>query len=284
MIIQPSEGINKANYYGSCATAAATAAKTVTIDGFVLEPGVRVSVYFSNMNTAASPTLNVSGTGAYTIWFEYSDFYNYNALHELCEFVYVDGGTSSYWMYVGHPSSTLRNDAIGYTEYGTVARAAHSSGSYITWKDKFYKVSATIAAGDTLAVGTNLTEAKVGDLLTNLHLTKTVSTQSYSGTGSAYTFGGQTMYAITKTYTAQVGDLIIAYSSFGNNNPAMAQIVSGAVGVGMSGEYGNGNAEYTATGGVIGYCTSTSVSIRHMWKTQGSNPYGAYIIHTDISY
>ncbi len=185
MIIQPSEGINKANYYGSCATAAETAAKTVTIDGFVLEPGARVSVYFSNMNTAASPTLNVSGTGAYTIWFEYDYFYNYNALYELCEFVYVANGGRSYWMYVGHPSSTLRNDAIGYTEYGTVSRAPHSTGSYITWKDKFYKVSATIAAGDTLAVGTNLTEAPVGDVLTTANSNITSLNSSVSSLNSS---------------------------------------------------------------------------------------------------
>ncbi|MEG1758552.1 MAG: hypothetical protein RR235_08875 [Oscillospiraceae bacterium] len=49
---------------GTCSTAAATAAKTVTLDGFALISGARISVNFTNGNTAASMTLNVNGTGA----------------------------------------------------------------------------------------------------------------------------------------------------------------------------------------------------------------------------
>ena len=113
-------------------------------------------------------------------------------------------------------------------------------------------------------------------------LTKNVTTYSYTGTGSAYTWGGITMYALTKSYTAQVGDLIIAYSMFGNNNPRMAREVSGAVGLPVSGEYGE-SIIYSGIGGFIGYCTSTTVTIRHIWASQGSNPYGAYIIHTGLS-
>lgn len=52
-----------ANAGGICSTAKATAAKTVSIDGFSLFTGVTVKVMFSNGNSAASPTLNVSSTG-----------------------------------------------------------------------------------------------------------------------------------------------------------------------------------------------------------------------------
>jgi hypothetical protein len=56
--------------YTSCATAAGTAAKaTDTVAGFVRTVGGRVSVAMANGNTAASPTLNVSGTGAAAIRF-----------------------------------------------------------------------------------------------------------------------------------------------------------------------------------------------------------------------
>lgn len=51
-------------HYGTCSTAAGTAAKTVTLAGFTLVTGARISVKFTNANTAASPTLNVNGTGA----------------------------------------------------------------------------------------------------------------------------------------------------------------------------------------------------------------------------
>ncbi len=44
--------------------AAATAAKTVTLNGFNLATGAKVAVKFTVTNTAANPTLNVNGTGA----------------------------------------------------------------------------------------------------------------------------------------------------------------------------------------------------------------------------
>lgn len=51
-------------YYGECSTAADTVAKTVTVPNFKLETGAMVIVKFTNANSASSPTLNVSGTGA----------------------------------------------------------------------------------------------------------------------------------------------------------------------------------------------------------------------------
>lgn len=51
-------------YYGVCGTAAATAAKTVTVDGFELVTGAMVIVKFTYANSVESPTLNVNGTGA----------------------------------------------------------------------------------------------------------------------------------------------------------------------------------------------------------------------------
>lgn len=53
---------------GTCTTAAATAAKTVSITGFSLYTGVTVAVQFQYANTAASPTLNVNSTGAKAIY------------------------------------------------------------------------------------------------------------------------------------------------------------------------------------------------------------------------
>ena len=54
-------------FYGTCSTAAATAAKTVTLSGnqmFELVTGVTINVKFSNYNSATSPTLSVNGTTA----------------------------------------------------------------------------------------------------------------------------------------------------------------------------------------------------------------------------
>lgn len=56
------------NRYGTCSTAAGTAAKVVSLSGFQLFTGARITVRFTNKNTAASPTLNVNSTGAKPIW------------------------------------------------------------------------------------------------------------------------------------------------------------------------------------------------------------------------
>lgn len=50
--------------YAICATAAATAAKTASLDHFALIPGVVLQVAFTTVNTAANPTLDINDTGA----------------------------------------------------------------------------------------------------------------------------------------------------------------------------------------------------------------------------
>ena len=50
--------------YAICATTAATAAKTASLDHFALFPGVVLQVVFATVNTATNPTLNINDTGA----------------------------------------------------------------------------------------------------------------------------------------------------------------------------------------------------------------------------
>lgn len=62
-------GTAAVNNYGVCSTAAATAAKTVTVGStFSLVTGAQVTVKFTNENSVASPTLNVNSTGAKPIY------------------------------------------------------------------------------------------------------------------------------------------------------------------------------------------------------------------------
>lgn len=56
--------------YVTCSTAASTKAKTVTIDGYELAPGGSMKIKFDNANTNASPTLNISGTGAKPLYYK----------------------------------------------------------------------------------------------------------------------------------------------------------------------------------------------------------------------
>ncbi len=85
-------------HYGTCSTAASTAAKVVALSGFALVTGSRITVRFTVTNTAASPTLNVNSTGAKAIRYRNSAISaGYLAANRTYEFVY-DG---SYWQLVG---------------------------------------------------------------------------------------------------------------------------------------------------------------------------------------
>lgn len=56
-------------FYGTCSTAAATAAKVVSATDFFLVTGVEITVKNTIANTATAPTLNVSSTGAKSIYY-----------------------------------------------------------------------------------------------------------------------------------------------------------------------------------------------------------------------
>ena len=76
-------------HYGTCATAAATATKAVSITNFTLVTGARVIVKFTVTNTAASPTLNVNNTGAKAIQYRGAAITaGYIAANRTYEFVY----------------------------------------------------------------------------------------------------------------------------------------------------------------------------------------------------
>lgn len=93
--------------YGTCDTAAATAAKTVTVDDFVLEAQARVTVKFTYANSAASPTLNVNGNGAKAIRWRGAALPStqYWAAGQVIDFVY-DG---TYWNMIGAANDNNTN-------------------------------------------------------------------------------------------------------------------------------------------------------------------------------
>ena len=82
--------------FGTCTTAAATAAKVVTVDttkyDFALVTGVRVAVLFSSANTSTTvPTLNVNDTGAKRMTYRNNNSikgtYSWKA-NDIIEFIY----------------------------------------------------------------------------------------------------------------------------------------------------------------------------------------------------
>ena len=121
---------NKANVgtcYGTCATAAGTAAKEVTISSdqnFVLEVGAFIAVKFTNSNTANNVTLSVNGTAAKSIWYN-NAAYTSNGSTVCGEAnrinTYVYDGT--YWVWVSHG----RDDNTTYQ-----SKAAASAGTDVS--------------------------------------------------------------------------------------------------------------------------------------------------------
>lgn len=83
------DGTADIGHYGTCSTAAATAAKTVALTGFKLVTGARITVKFTVTNTAANPTLNVNSTGAKAIQYRGTAITaSYLAANRTYEFVY----------------------------------------------------------------------------------------------------------------------------------------------------------------------------------------------------
>lgn len=98
---------NRKSFFGTCSTAAATAAKEVTLsntDGWELKAGTTVGVKFSATNTASNVTLNVNGSGAKSIYYNNAVYTSTSST--VCGYAnrviyYMYDGTNWVWMSYG---------------------------------------------------------------------------------------------------------------------------------------------------------------------------------------
>ena len=106
--------------YCDCTTSTSTAAKVVTCDGFELEEGARIIIYFPAANTATNPTLNVNGTGAKQIYYRDAPIQGNNPSVGFHEFIYNAG--SDKYHYLGEvPSvSTVNVGSASNWDAGTL--------------------------------------------------------------------------------------------------------------------------------------------------------------------
>lgn len=148
-------------YTATCPTAAATAAKIATLDdstGFSLTTGVRVAVTFTYGNTATTPTLNVSSSGAKTIAINSSatafttgngTTYNTWGAYETVIFTY----TGTYWVHepsgyqtyllapkaspalTGTPTAPTASAGTNTTQIATTAFVQTALGNKLTYGD-----------------------------------------------------------------------------------------------------------------------------------------------------
>lgn len=116
------EAVVTRHAYGTCATAAATAAKVVTCSGFVRSAGARVAVKFTYSNTAATPTINVNSTGAAEIRVGSSTAVGTGAMWQAGDMVeFIFDGT--YWQIQGR-KAVLYNDSSGTNGDVALAKTA----------------------------------------------------------------------------------------------------------------------------------------------------------------
>lgn len=144
------------NYYGTCATAAATQAKVVDCEGFVLKIGVSIRVKFTDAQKYnGAPTLNVNSTGAISV----KSIGTTNSVRycwlagEIVSFTY-DG---TYW--VMEDAGIASTAYYGYTKLTTSAYSTSSStaltpvslnnySQYMVSGAPVYSSSATYEIGD----------------------------------------------------------------------------------------------------------------------------------------
>jgi hypothetical protein len=116
------------HYSGKCSTAAATVAKTLDIEGFVLRPSVRVSIMFTPANSAANPTININDTGAFAIrWNNAAVTGATITANRYIDFIF-DG---TYWQMVGIVNAntttySAMSVAEGSAATATTLRVVHS--------------------------------------------------------------------------------------------------------------------------------------------------------------
>ena len=131
--------------YGSCSTAAGTAAKTVSVDNFSLETGARVAVKFTVTNTASSPTLNVNSTGAKAIYYKGAAITaGYLAANKVYEFIY--NGTQ--WDLIGDVDTDTTYTLSSFDITATATELNYVGGVTSNIQAQLDSKLSTEAAGD----------------------------------------------------------------------------------------------------------------------------------------
>lgn len=171
-------------WYGTCSTAGATVAKTVTTTtgDFVLDTGNMVRVRFNKANTASSPTINVDGTGATAIEAlsgtavavgEWSN-------GEVIDFVY--DGTSFVMSEGGHATENRYGRTKLSSSTSSTATDVAATPSAVKAAYDLADSKSTVSVTQTLQSGTQIGSVTVDGTPTALYA-PAYSRQSNSGSG-----------------------------------------------------------------------------------------------------
>ena len=118
--------------YGTCATAAATAAKVATISdtSWTLKVGSVIGIKYTYTNTASSVTLNVNSTGAKNIWYNNAKYTSTSS--NICGYAgrviyYMYDGT--YWVWMNCGVLDGNSNTVPCIQIETAAATAAKTGT-----------------------------------------------------------------------------------------------------------------------------------------------------------
>ena len=173
------DGSANVTHYCTCDTDSGTVEKIVSVTGFVLEEGARVTVKFSESNTAANPTLNVHSGNAYTgakaIMYRGTssvsgsiDYYRWQA-GDIIDFIY-DGtnwvmvGWQTYAKYLRYSTTNLltASDTSTVTSSATIIPSSNGEYSLGSPGYKWGAVYANLIGSSTYPVSTAYINAMQG--------------------------------------------------------------------------------------------------------------------------
>ena len=138
--------------YGTCSTAAATAAKviTVTSPGWELVVGSIIVIKFSATNTASNPTFNVNSTGAKSVWYStalittsslsYAGYANRHMIfvYDGTQYVFLgwsyDANTTYTNVKLGHGYATCSTAEATTAKVGTLSSYTLTTGGIVAVK------------------------------------------------------------------------------------------------------------------------------------------------------
>lgn len=198
--------------YCTCSTAAATAAKVVTLDSgdsnWVLRKGAIIGVKFTNSNTASSVTLNVNSSGAKSIYYNNAAYTG--SSNSICGYAsrytfYMYDGTYWVWISDGRHDGNDNTYTTAYcsTAAGTAAKAATMTGYTLT-ANRYTVITFTNANSSASALTLNINSKGAKPLYIN-------------GTASS-----------SSNYTLAAGSYIVYYDGtnyYINNNGEIPRMI-----------------------------------------------------------
>ena len=256
---------------GDCSTAAGTAAKAVTITNFELSKNAFVFVKFSAANTAANPTLNVTGTGAKAIYYQGAAVPAlYLEANRYYHFVYdgshwvLTGDVDVRFRYLPLTGGTLTGDLTvntNLTVKGTTSLQAVTANKALTAKAGITSNTLTVTGATTLE---GALAAQGGIAATTITATGTttlagLNASNINASGTLTVNGSTTLKAVSATNVTASGTLAVTgTSTFTGKVTANGGLTTKALTA--TGLDLNGNADVSGTFTAHGKSTFAGVS------------------------